>query len=670
MEQTEKSSKLQIQGWLEELKARLDTAGRYGAWLEEFKACQTNEDRVRIVEGLPEIQDIIAVQVKKKGKNAEESVRLREEGNAMFKKRQYSKALELYNNSVLLAPSSGDTSALAYALANRSAVLCHTKLYQPCLTDIQAAIDAGYPENLRHKLYERRGKCHFQMGHKPEAQEAFQHAKIAIQLSDLDQTKRNNLINEHDKQIWQCEKMPENLVKGAIGTTILHSSIPNLGDRVNKQVPVMTDSLDVDYKEESGRGLFAQRDIEVGEVLIVEKPFASTVLSNFKGRYCHHCCERVIAPTPCLSCSAIVFCGGKCQKEAWEGYHKFECDVLDSIQEPEISLGHLAVKTVLKAGYSYLTEFEGKSATDKTKIVLNENEVYDSEDYRTVYDLVNHCEDRSAEELLKYTLDAYYLQKCLEASDFFGSDEEKDLSKSYIIGSHILRNLMMLPCNAHECSELAYLPSNLPESVTVEIGSAIYPVLSLINHSCDPNVVRHSYGNICVVRAIRNISKGSEVLDNYGALCALTPTEARRNKLAPQYFFTCHCLACTDDYPQYNDIPSEMPVFKCDNCAGPVFLPIDHKYDIVPCSFCKHNHALRPRLSSLSQSDETYRLAMKDVLLSSCDNIDQSIIFLENHLTLMDRLLCRPWRDFNDCQEALKQCYAFKGSHYTVTKGS
>lgn len=89
------------------------------------------------------------MKVEKKGKNVDESVKLREEGNAMFKKRQYSKALDLYNSSVQLAPTSGDTLALAYALANRSAVLCHTKLYLPCLTDIQAAIDAGYPETLR-----------------------------------------------------------------------------------------------------------------------------------------------------------------------------------------------------------------------------------------------------------------------------------------------------------------------------------------------------------------------------------------------------------------------------------------------------------------------------------------------------------------------------------------
>lgn len=520
--------------------------------------------------------------------------------------------------------------------------------------------------HFRYKLYERRGKCHYEMAHKDEAIEAFQSAKMSVRQSDLDQTKMNNLINEYDKQIWQCEHMSENITKAADGTVLLHSPVPSLEQKVNKRVPVMSEALDMGHREESGRGLFAQQDIIAGELVIVEKPFASTVLKNFKGRYCHHCCERVIAPTPCSSCSTVVYCGDNCRNDAWESYHKIECSLLSAVHKAEINLGHLAMKMVLKAGnHQYLSEFEEKTDTIETKNGLHEDGEYDGNDYRNVYSLVNHSGDRDVEELLKYTLEALYLLKCLEDTDFFGSGDQRDVSKKCVIGGHILRNLMMLPCNAHECTELSYLTNNLPNSITIEIGSAIYPVLSLINHSCDPNVVRHSYGNICVVRAIRNIPKGSEVLDNYGALAALTQTEARRSKLSPQYFFTCNCRACIDNDPQYTDIQSEVPVFKCDKCSGPVFVPMKNKYDMVPCSFCEHIHAVRPRLSSLTLSDETYRLAMKDVVLSSCDNIDQSIIFLENHLILMDKLISRPWRDFNDCQEALKQCYAYKASHFT-----
>ncbi|KAL4224479.1 hypothetical protein ACF0H5_015180 [Mactra antiquata] len=667
------SNKLQTSaspGWLADLKTKLDENESYSMFLDDFSLCKSDESRVKMVYQLPTTSKLFAVDKMKNGKNVEESVQLREEGNATFKKRQYKRTLDLYNRSVCMAPTSGDTSVLALAYANRSAVLCHIKLYKACLLDIQSALDYGYPESLRHKLYDRRGKCHYQLNNEEEAKQAFKKAKQTVLKSGLDQTKMNNLINTYDKEIWQCESMSEQPQKNEDRTQPLYSPIPNIEGNANKQIPVVSDCVDIGYCEESGRGLFAQRDIEVGEVIIVEKPYASTVLSNFKSRFCNNCCKRVVAPVPCLSCSGVVYCDETCRNDAWENFHQYECDIYESILKPEITLGPLALRSVIKAGYKHLSEYDGKSSPDLTKIPLNDDNVYDNDEYNTIYSLVNHSDDRKVEQVLQYTLEAVYLLKCLELSQYFDSSlRVKDQSK-YMVGGHILRNLMMMPCNAHECTELSYLPANLPESLTIEIGSGIYPVLSLINHSCDPNVVRHSYGNICVVRAIRNISKGSEVLDNYGALCALTPTPDRRVKLYNQYFFTCKCLACTDDYPQYMEIPSETPVFKCDACSGPVFLPLKHTYDIVPCSFCQHNHALRPRLSSLSQSDENYRMAMRDVLTSTCDNIDQSIIFLQEHLRLMDRLLCRPWRDYNDCQEALKQCYAYKASHYTVSEKS
>ena len=60
---------------------------------------------------------------------------------------------------------------------------------------------------------------------------------------------------------------------------------------------------------------------------------------------------------------------------------------------------------------------------------------------------------------------------------------------------------------------------------------APFPLSSLINHSCDPNVVRHYYSCNGVVRSIRTIMKGEELLDNYGYHYAVMPKEERQRKL-------------------------------------------------------------------------------------------------------------------------------------------
>lgn len=677
MEDKRSSSEIEMavttkKDWLNQLKLSLESDEKYESFLNDFSTCQSDLERIQKLYEMPDVQAILKFEKKIVGKDAEKSAHCREQGNKLFQKKSFWKALEMYNRSMMLAPTSGEMCTLALALANRSAVLYHMKQYRHCLYDIQAALENGYPDNLRYKLLDRQGKCLYKLGRKEQAQQSFQDGKTVLQqMTDLDQNKNNNLRNDFDKQIWQCEKAKLVAVKNHEDEITLHSPVPKIVGLINRRVPVMSDALNIGSTEIAGRGLFAERDIEIGEVLIVEKPYISTNLSNFKGVYCHHCCLRVLSPVPCQCCGEVVFCDQNCRLAAWDSYHKYECDILQNVYEADIGLGHLALKTVLKAGRDFLlSNFEENCAGDELKLGFSENDVYDSTDYRTVYNLVNHSDKRNMEDLLKYSLEALYLLKCLEATDFFKNTDScivYSISDKCTIGSNILRNLMMLPCNAHECSELAVKQATLPESVTVEIGSAIYPLLSLINHSCDPNIVRHSYGNVCVVRAIRGIAKGTQLFDNYGALCALTSTIARRDKLAPQYFFTCNCLACIDDYPKYLDLPTDVPVFKCDHCSGPVFVPLQSHPSDVPCSFCKLSHDLSQRLATLSKSDESYRHAMFNVLTSSCENIDQNITTLEHHLQLMDRLLCRPWRDYNDCQEALKQCYAYKASHFLVS---
>ena len=655
--------------WYPSLEKALLSIQAWETFVANFKNCSTDEDRVRQLYDITQVHDILKTTSVRKVKSAEESVLLRDQGNQVFKKGYKQRALDLYNLSVLKAPTSDETSSLALALANRSAVLLHMKHYRLSLQDIESSFKSGYPDKLKYKLLERKGKCYFQMNEKDKAKDAFEKAKVCLKVSGLEQEKKNNLINDYDKQVWHCEKLERPPSKTRFDITF-QGPVPKIR-KENSVINSMSDALAVLYTTDSGRGLVAMRDVEVGELLVVEKPFCSTLLASFSLSHCNNCCKRVIAPVPCVECCEVVYCNDGCRNIGWEGFHKYECEVLSNIREAEIGLGHLAVRTVLKAGLDKLCSSENEVFTEKEQMRagFDSDGMYDSQNYHTVYNLVNHTADRTTENLIKHALEAVYLLKCIEKTSFFHNPTDADVSSiamKFVVGGHILQNLQMLPCNAHEVSELAMKPKNMPESVTMEIGSAIYPVLSLINHSCDPSVVRHSYGDICVVRAIRNIPKGNEILDNYGALYPLTPCSERREKLSKQYYFMCNCLACQDDFPLYFDTPSEVPVFKCESCLGPVFVPVGENPDKAACSSCKMPQDIRMKLAMLAKSDESYRAAIQQVLMDKSGDLNGYIPTLEFHLKLMDRFLCRPWRDYNDCQEALKQCYAVKASHVVV----
>ncbi|XP_065535489.1 N-lysine methyltransferase SMYD2 isoform X3 [Lathamus discolor] len=74
------------------------------------------------------------------------------------------------------------------------------------------------------------------------------------------------------------------------------------------------------------------------------------------------------------------------------------------------------------------------------------------------------------------------------------------------------------------------------------LGSAIFPDVALMNHSCCPNVIVTYKGTLAEVRAVKEIEPGEEVFTSYIDL--LYPTEDRNNRLRDSYFFDCDCEEC------------------------------------------------------------------------------------------------------------------------------
>lgn len=198
--------------------------------------------------------------------------------------------------------------------------------------------------------------------------------------------------------------------------------------------------------------------------------------------------------------------------ESWDRFHKVECQQLDLIMDPTVGkMGMLAMRILTSSGKIYLEyviskvreEAEArKDLPDAARLVgFNEDGVYDAADYRTIYTLVTNSKQRGVGDLFKRALMAAYLLKILEMTPFFyngGSDPHNvKLVDKVAMGAVLLKHLQNLPCNAHEVTELELGltsgGSSSRDSTIHEIGAAAFATLSLINHSCDPNVVRHYY---------------------------------------------------------------------------------------------------------------------------------------------------------------------------------
>ena len=282
--------------------------------------------------------------------------------------------------------------------------------------------------------------------------------------------------------------------------------------------------------------------------------------------------------------------------------------------------------------------------------------MYRADDYRAIYSLVTHSTDRKPADLFRRAVGAVYLLKCLQRTDFFrGGDDDSDGDDSLVlfIGGLLLTHLQSFPCNAHEISELQLDKDFVAESLSTEIGAGIYSTLSLFNHSCDPVATRHFDGSTCLVRAIRPVRRGAEVTDNYGTVFAVQDRDDRREKLQTQYYFECQCVACVSNWPLYLEIPHDKPVLACSACLSA--LP-DACKACPQCDTpadCDEKH----RLNTLAT--EKYLYGLKRLLV--CD-VTEAIKSFTKALNLYHGNVMLPWRDVNNCQEGLKQCFSILGN--------
>ncbi|XP_073421782.1 SET and MYND domain-containing protein 4 [Dendrobates tinctorius] len=508
---------------------------------ESFSACWSllQQEEEEILERL--CSDLSA------GKEPRAVLFYKEEGNKRFGRKQYTAAAALYSKAI--SHGTPGTEDIAVCFANRSAVFFHLGHYSACLEDIDRAQEHGYPERLRSKILQRQANC-------------LQNLKQSdISTNKSHRTARKSNMNHTRQEL-----------KG------------------NPQLSNSSSSLQLHYSASKGRHLLACEDIALGELLICEDAYVHVIIpardANTKTNtwdvsitncdvFCHHCLLRTLAPLPCRSCSLARYCSSECMDQAWEHYHGTECSMSGLL----LALGvfcHTALRTVLLTGYRQVVKvfLDETLARDELCAVDRPH----SSDYKSLVRLLSHSEHHTGEHKFLCALTSAALCKTLAiglprstrtsppTDDPALLDDEAH--EVQILGSAILLHMLQLHCNAqavtaiHEEYEES-TTSLVARSDSSRLATAIFPVLSLLNHSCDPNTSVSFQGRSVMVRASRAIRKGEEVLHCYGPHKFRMKSEKRQTLLKDQYFFTCRCDACTLEQTLTDDTFSDFCCLKC-----------------------------------------------------------------------------------------------------------
>ncbi|XP_073523785.1 SET and MYND domain-containing protein 4 isoform X2 [Phyllobates terribilis] len=564
----------------------------------------------------------------------------KEEGNKRFARKQYTAAAVLYSKAI--SHGTPGTEEIAVCFANRSAVFFHLGHYSTCLEDIDRAQEHGYPERLQSKILQRQ-------------ENSLQNLKQSDNKSP--RTERKCDLNHTQQEL-----------KG------------------NPQLSNASSSLQLGYSTSKGRHLLACEDIALGELLICEDAYVHVIIpdrdTNTKTNpwdvsvtncdlFCHHCLQRTLAPLPCRRCSLARYCSSACMEQAWQHYHGIEC----SVSRLLLAFGvfcHTALRTVLLTGYGQVLKvFSDKTSAEDQLCVVD---WVHSSDYKSLVRLVSHSEHHTAEHKFLCALTSAALcqrlpiglLRSMRASP--PTDDpallDDEVQEVQILGSAILLHMLQLHCNAqavtaiHEEYEES-TTSLVARSNSSRLATAIFPILSLLNHSCDPNTSVSFQGRSVMVRANRAIRKGEEVLHCYGPHKLRMKFEKRQALLKDQYFFTCQCNACTLEQTLTDETFSD---FCCPKCHS-----LLKGNDELHCvnNFCAHRlrrDDILPRLQNLQRAVHKAQEQLQN------NHLDAAVKRLTSCLSEGKEFLSQNHMLFGQVMDHLAQAEASRGDWAAAAK--
>ncbi|KAL0994831.1 hypothetical protein UPYG_G00127720 [Umbra pygmaea] len=640
-------------------------------------------------------------------KDPEKATSWREKGNASFK--PGTTLLQLcYSQGVCHASLTSDQLALCYA--NRSAALFHLQHYKECLEDIQRALKHGYPSHLQAKLRGRQTQC-LNLLPNPE-----------LRAGDQEEGVRSIQKDQND-------------------------SVPL--SRLSPRVSVC-------YRPGRGRHLVATEGIKAGELIVEDRAFSCVLIPGMEGgafkteeRHCHLCLGETVSPVPCGGCSYARYCSEACRRAAWKGHHCWDCPIGAELRATGV-MSQLALRVTLEAGlkevlkawemtrtkykdYEPVTEngnARSKPITEKVRpqedtgssgTTLTEPKVsdpsacYHGDSYLSVYHLLPHVDGHtpSLRYLWSVTVATLYLrlrqtgppptswrmagaceinQLQIEAKE---AESVGWVPEHSLLGSVVLRHVLQLRCNAQavillrDTGDLTAVQS----SEEVRVATAIFPTLSVLNHSCCPNTsltfrtarslnthlessessLESTTGSVACsiplctrnpvvvsasVRASKDITPGEEVFHCYGPHSSRMELHERRRLLQEQYQFLCVCQACILGQKEEPEVEGSVKTtgtnLLCWKCSSHL------KRDTDGRVYCLGGHAVSS--SELDHKLEKVKVQLKQALdLMDDFRPDQSVRVLQQAVSEAAVFLADTHPLQGQLADSMAQAYATMG---------
>lgn len=424
-------------------------------------------------------------------KNNRQSLRMRTEGNGKYAEGDFEAAMDLYNQSICFAENDSEHLGLGYA--NRSSCFMKLKMYDRCLVDIQLAKASHYPPRLMKKL------------------------------------------NDRDKECTNRQK----------ATTALIVPKPMLSFEANERLPHMANALDIEVNDQFGRLIRANRDIEIGETILLEQAYISIVYGEEANR-CTTCTNEKRNFIPCRSCGDAMFCDARCVRN---NFHADECGMMLSSGDccNGESLTFLLRSIVIAINtfptVDALIEFVDECRRSDP-LEIPQSLDTDILKYRTFFKLASAIKTRNVPDYVKHT--GYVFNAIMGsklAKKFTAKATQRFLM--HLIVHHCLVIRLNSFSGYTEAVNGTFGQPAVADDDKQQFQKELFLLSSHFNHACIPNVIKLGQGNLAVCKAFLPIKKGEQLFITYIADEAFGMTDKeKQDKFEHMYGFRCKCNFC------------------------------------------------------------------------------------------------------------------------------
>lgn len=371
--------------------------------------------------------------------------------------------------------------------------------------------------------YANRSACFFHMQMYKEALIDIEMAKNA-NLSD-------RLMSKLDERKKQCAELmiligkpPKNAI--------------TLSYEANPYFSCMANVLDIKQNEEFGRHLVAKCDIPAGNTVLIEEDFVS--MRSDDEPVCCTCFQAKTNFIACAQCPDVVFCNQECMTQNF--IHKWHCGSFFAQLHYKIQFQMhtilLAIETF--SSVANLMEFVGNILAENPAHMPS---LYDTKSkYHFFFKLeisAMHLSKHLAQikQIYEYVMALPKVRVLFDSAD-----------KRYFLMHLVAHHFLVIKTNA--------IVSRNPWSVI-----SVFNVLSMLNHSCAPNLYHPRQGKRQYGVTVRPVKKGQQLFISYLSLNDQSTKEQRQQKLKSSWRFDCKCEKC-----EPTEAPFDLELTESDSC--------------------------------------------------------------------------------------------------------